>query len=357
MNLSNEIVLELYRIDTQNNRFVKIDEIQTFKNLRWFDRLNGIGGCTFDLDIRDPAANITNWIPFITQVAIKVNGLIVWVGCVEKPSGNYQGVSGISNIRVMSYLYHLQARFITLVYRGEDAAAKAWDFIDEVQSRGNGELMIREGEIQVVGNTSDTLQNQEVSQAIMNQSDNIVGYDFEIVPVQDASKKLSHMLFNAYNRGSSGTIRDTYAPLEFGFNVDGATYSLDGEVFNNITGEGAGTAQGVLSASKSDGNSQVKYTRRETIVPFKNILSYTTLNTVTEARLQKVANERYGVSITLRKGSEYRYGSFKVGDFLKTNLEFPNGLIMNTTARVIELGYSSDKQGVITLEPKLEVIL
>ena len=355
MNLSNEITIELYRINVLTNQYVKIDEITTHQNLRWFDRLNGIGGCTFDLEIQDPKADITNWIPFITQTAIRVNNKIVWVGVVERTSGSYAGVNGKHSVRCMSYLYHLTTRFITLTYRDEDAAAKAWDMIDEVQSRNNGEMMIRKGTIETVGNTSDTLQNQSVAQAIMNQSDNLVGYDFELVPVQDASGKLSQVNFNAYNQ--IGITRDRYAPLEFGFNVDSATYSLDGEVFNNIIGEGAGTSTGVLSAAKSDGDSQVKYTRRETIVPFKNILSYTTLNTVTQARLDDVKNERWNVSVSLRKGSEYSYGAFDVGDFLQTNLVFPNGLIINQLARVIELGYSVDKQGVITLEPKLEIIL
>lgn len=356
MNLSNKIALELYRIDTQNNRYVKVDEVSTFKNLRWFDRLNGIGGGNFDLDIKDPAANISNWIPFVTQVGININGTIVWVGCVEKPDGSYQGVSGKAGIRLMSYLYHLERRFITLKYNDEDAAAKAWDMINEVQSRGNGELMIRQGEIQTVGNTSDTLQNQEVSQAIMNQSDNLVGYSFEFVPVT-VDGKLDHMNFNVYQRENYGVIRDTYAPLEFGFNVQSATYSLDGEVFNNITGEGAGTAAGVLSVQKSNAASQVKYTRRETIAPFKNILTYSTLNTVTQSRLDKVSGEVYSISINLKKGSEYQFGSFKVGDFLKLNLEFPNGMIFDDLARVIEIGYSVDSNGVITVEPKLEIIL
>lgn len=355
MNLSNEITIELYRINVLTNQYVKIDEVTTHQNLRWFDRLNGIGGATFELDIKDPAANVTNWIPFITQVAIRINKKIVWVGCVEKPSGSYSGVSGRHSVRCMGYFFHLTTRFITLSYRNEDAAAKAWDFIDEVQSRNNGEMMIREGTVETVGNTSDTLQNQSVAQAIMNQSDNLVGYDFELLPVQDADGKLQQMNFNAYNL--IGQTRNRYAPLEFGFNVQGATYSLDGEVFNNITGEGAGTSSGVLSASKSDGDSQVKYTRRENVAPFKNILSYKTLNTVTEARLEAVKNERYSVSIDLKKGSEYQFGAINVGDFVLTNLVFPNGLTLAETARVIELGYSVDRQGVITLEPKLDIIL
>lgn len=355
MNLSNEITIELYRINVLTNQFVKIDEVITHKNLRWFDRLNGLGGATFNLEIQDPKADITNWIPFVTQVAIRVNNKIVWVGVVERPSGGYNGVSGNHSVRCISYLYHLTTRYVTLTYKNQDAAAKAWDMIDEVQSRNNGEMMIREGTIETVGNTSDTLQNQSVAQAIMNQSDNLVGYDFQLLPVQNSSGQLEQVNFNAFNQ--IGITRDRYAPLEFGFTVDSADYSLDGEVFNNITGEGAGTSTGILSASKSDGDSQVKYTRRENVAPFKNILSYKTLNTVTQARLDDVKNEKYAVSISLRKGSVYQYGAFNVGDFLQTNLEFPNGLVINQLARVIELGYSVDNLGVITLEPKLEIIL
>lgn len=355
MSLSNKITIELYRIDVANNQFVKIDEVDTHRNLRWFDRLNGIGGATFDLEIQDPKADITNWKPYVTTVAIRIEKKIVWVGMVEKTNGNYSGVKGKHSVRCMSYLHHLSSRIITTSYRDQDAAAEAWNFIDTVQSRSNGELMIREGSLDTVGNTSDTLKNQEVSQAIMNQADNLVGYDFEFKPVQDSNGLLSQVNFNAFT--SIGVSRSDYAPLEFGFNVDGATYSLDTELYNNVTGEGASTNTGVITAAYSDGDSQIEYTRRETVKPYKNILSYTTLNVLTESYLDKVKGEVYSINIGIRKGSEYKIGNVNIGDTVNTNLVFPNGLVITGTARIIELGYNVDSNGVILLEPKLQVIL
>jgi len=355
MSLSNKITIELYRVDVLNNRFVKIDEVSTHRNLYWFDRLNGVGGVTFDLDIKDPKADITNWKQFVTAIAINVNGQIRWVGCAAKTTGTYYGVSGRMNIEGFSYLYHLMGRYLTLKYKDLDAAAEAWEFIDEVQSRVNGELMIREGTIETVGNTSDTLQNQKVAQAIINQSDNLVGYDFELVPVTDSNGLLSQVNFNAYVL--KGVTRDRYAPLEFGVNVSGATYTLANEVSNNVTGQGAGVTNEVITRSASDGTSQVEFTRRESIQPFKGVSSYNTLAYYTQAFLDKNKSERYMVNVTLKQGGDYKFGGFQIGDFLKLNLIFPNGLTMDGTARVIELGHRVDINGVITLEPKLEVIL
>lgn len=350
-----DVVIELYRINISQNRFDKIDEIQTYKNLRWFDRLNGVGSAAFSLEIQDSKAEQTNWKRYITQVAIRVNNLVVWVGHVDKVSANYKGVKGKKDIRCLSYLGHLLDRKITKRYTTQDASLIAWDMIDTVQSRTNGELMIREGSLDTVGDTSDTLQNQSVANALINQSDNLIGYDFEFKPTQGADGLLDEVTFNLYD--TIGVTRDSYAPLEFGFNVNGASYVTSSEIYNNVTGEGAGTATDVISASYSDGASQLEYTRRETIKPYKNIRTYQTLNLLTENYLDRVKDESYTVGVDLMPNGEYRYGAFGIGDYLPLNLEFPDGTVFDQNARVVELGANVDDEGVIYLEPKLETIL
>lgn len=348
--------IELYRLSVTQSRLDKIDEIITYDNLKYGDKLNGIGSASFSLDIHDPKGQIENLRRFVTQVAIKRNNTIVWVGGINKNSFSYQNNKGITNVSALSYLAHLSNRFTPSDYkkRSVDAGVIAWDLINTVQTRTNGELMIREGTIETIGDIDESLSYASVASALMNQSNNLTGYTFNFVPVQSANGNLDHILFNVYKY--FGNVRNELPPLEIGTTVDRIVATTQDNITNSGTAEGAGTNNDVLTRIASNAPSQLAYTRREGVYSFKDISLGTTLQLKINNIINKFKVDRYDLNLDLTPNTELRYGAFGLGDILKCNIVLPNGFTIDNYVRVIELGVDVTKEGVEYLTPKVELI-
>lgn len=348
--------IELYKLIVSQSRLDKVDEIITFDGLKFGDKLNGIGSASFNLDIHDPKGQIENLRRYVTQVAIKRNGTIIWVGGINKSTFSYSNNKGVTNISALSYLAHLSNRFTPSDYkkRNVDAGVIAWDLINTVQSRTNGELMIEQGTIETIGNIDESLSYASVASALMNQSNNLTGYTFTFVPVQNAGGNLDHILFNVYKY--FGNIRSELPPLEIGTTVDRISATTQDNIVNSATAEGAGTNTDVISRIASDAGSQLAYSRREGVYSFKDISLGSTLQLKVNNIINKFKVDRYDLNLELIPNTELRYGAFGLGDILKCNLILPNGFVVDNFVRVIELGVDVSKEGVEYITPKVELI-
>lgn len=348
--------IEVYRIDVSNNQFVKVDEITTFQGLSYFSRLNSYGSCSFNLNVYDPKATQETLSRYRHQIAVKRNGTIVWVGPIVKIVGNLEGVKGVVQIQAISYLQHLRARFTdTLVsYLSEDAGDIAWNLIDTIQSRTNGELMIREGNIEVSEDRDRTYERAGIAKLIVNLSNVINGFDFEFVPQQDASGLLEQINFNVYK--SLSTTRNNYI-----LNMDSLInlrWSTTGNLVNTVIFDGAGTGDSILTAEASDSSSQIGFTRREDRVASKDVSIQDNLQEKADEYIRVDKVNTYDIQCTVRPGITPSYGEIGLGDIVTYDFVTEDNSFVNFqgTARVLELIVSIDQNGAEKLIPALDIV-
>lgn len=353
-----EYQIELYRINVSENRFDRVDIITTYSNgFSFFDRLNGIGGAEFSLDIYDPKSRIDNLRRFATNIAIKRNGTFIWVGPIDKNTFRWNGVSGSVSVSAKSYVSHLTRRFSPATYKvtNQEVSTIYWDLINLVQNRTNGELLIEQGTLQTIGNGDETLNYQSIAKAIIDRSDNLNSFDFTFAPSQTATGELDSVLFNVYT--GLGTVRNDLPALEIGRTVNDVTATTQNDIINDVIAEGAGMNTDVIVSNVTNASSQVANTRREAVVGFKDISNKTKLTDKANAFLDVNSVERYDVNMDIMPGTPLRYGAVSLGDVVKTKISFPNGLNINGYARIIELAVDVDVQGVEMVTPKLQLII
>ena len=349
--------IELYNIDTTTSAFSKIDILTTFSSLSFFEKLNGIGGAVFTLALQDPKAIISNLYCFKTQVLIRRDGYPVWIGVITNLDGSYSNVEGNITVNCLTYLSHLLNRFTASNYQkiNTDVGDIILDLISYTQGLTQGQLGITEGASETIGNISDTLSYASIGQAIINYSDNIVGFDFTMTPVMDANNELESVAINIYK--GLGNIRNDLPSLELGVNVQTVSFATQGEVFNHITALGSGTGGSVSSTVQQNVYSQQGFTKREAILKYSDISVINTLVLKAARYLTQTQAQRLDINVSLKPESILGYGVFSLGDVLNCNLVKDDTLINFTgTGRVVELRVDVDSQGTEYVTPKLQYI-
>jgi len=352
-----EYTIELYNIDTITGVFTKIDVLTTFTNFVFFSKLNGLGALTFNLALQDPKATQANLYQHKTQVLVKRMGTPVWIGVIDKVTGNYSDVTGTISINCLSYFAHLYARYTSASYIQieVDAGDIVTGLLTYTQALTNGELGIDEGYIETIGTISDTMNYANIGQKIVDYSDNIVGFDFELIPIVDANNNLSSVNLNIYK--GLGRFRDDLPSLELGINVQDVSFASKGDIFNHVTALGSGTGSSILTTIVEDIYSEAGFTRREEILKFSDISVNTTLENKADLFLTDNKVQHYDINITLKPDSVLGYGIFSLGDVLKLNLVKDNSIInFHGTARVVELRVSIDDTGTEYITPKLQYV-
>src|SRR5690348_953846 len=240
--------IEFYYIDVTNEQFVLIDIVESgFKNLSYFNKKNGIGGASLDLNLFHPKAKASLLRRYRTQIIIKYNNSIEWFGFIDKVTFGYQDVEGTIHIEALSYFAHLANRYITASYSQQDGGDIVWDLIDTTQSATNGFLGITQGTIDTTYDHDRSYENKEVAEAIMQLSEVENGLAFRLTATQDSNYRFTGCTINV--APGYGSQRDDLAPLEIGVNVSSVDGSTQGDIVNYVTMYGAGVGQDVIYAN------------------------------------------------------------------------------------------------------------
>lgn len=355
--------LEVYRLDITAQTFTRIDEIITYKNLRWIEKWNGIGGCAFSLNIDDPKATSTNLQRFINHIIVKeyqddsdIVGRIVWSGMITKVSGGYQGNSGTVDIEANTALYHLTARYTDLVrtFTATEQATILWTLINESQSKTNGWLGMTQGTLVTSITRDRTYERGRIAELLMNMANLKNGCSFTFDPLMSSSGLFTGWQFNTYYP-TNGVIRSSLLPLEIGTNIDSVSFNTSGEIFNSITGVGSGTGAATLTSLQTNSGSQLGATLREAFYTNKDVSIQTTLDEQTVAELNRRAIENFEIKVTLRPDTIPYYGDYNCGDYLQLNIQ-RGYMSFNYLALVTEISVSVDDQGVLKVAPTLAII-
>ena len=344
--------IEIYKINLNTNKFDKIDIITDFRNLSYMQKLNGIGECSFDMEIQSEKAVLDNFIPYVSYVVVKKNKDIVWYGPISHLTGNYQDVSGSLSITAYTPLFHFTSRFTenSLVFRQIDQTVIAWNLINTVQSRTFGNLLISNN-----SSASGILRDREyqygnITDLLLNLSNIINGFDFDFTPIIDSNFDLIGTNFNTYYP-FKGTLRNDLPSLKIGENIQAFGFSLDNNFYNQLTVLGSGTGEAVTILS---GNNTLSggYNRIERIEKDSNIVLQSTLQTRANTSIQNNSIPKTNIEMEINSAVRPFLTEFQLGDSLFIDAKLKNNQIFKNYGRISQLSIAVDINGKETINPK-----
>lgn len=347
--------IELYRLNVEDEEFVLLDEITSFLSISFFNKLNGAGGCRFTLHINDGKASSNNLVRYRTTILIKYKGIVVWSGFVIEVSGNYSSSgSSVISVEGIEYFGHFKYRITGSLdlYTNTDAGEIAWQMINTSQSKTNGTLLISKGGIEATKNRDRTYENYIIYDAIVNLTNVIDGFDFELVPTLDSSSRLEGFTFNVYKE--IGVVRESLGYLKIDEEVENVRLTTVGDVYNSIVATSGGFGDQVLRSTQSDTSSQKGYTLLEKYLKFANINIASTLEEHANTYLNNVKVNRYSLDLTLN--SNIGIGQINIGDYVNVNLVLGEYTTIKKKIRVDAKSVNVDNVGEYKINIRSDVI-
>ena len=217
---------------------------------------------------------------------------------------SYTGDGSIINVHYVKIrVYYGTGNIVEVT----DAGAIAWDLIETSQLKTNGDFGITEGTIATTKDRTRTYNNQNIMEAIVNLSDVINGFDFEIT---------NDKVFNVYT--VKGTDLTDSLILEYGRNLQ--TVSIDEdftEPCNNaiVLGEVIDETE-LTRVDRPDVTTQTKYKLREMVLSADNVIDEDTLNEKGDAMLYKYQEPLIKITFEVIRGM-VDVTQFSLGDLIR----------------------------------------
>jgi hypothetical protein len=347
--------IEFYRLDVENEQFVFLGECESFTDLYYDNVLNDVGSCSFNISIYDHYASSVYLRRMSTIVVIKKNNTCVWFGPIADVIGSYSNIDGHVNVTAYSYLYFFKFRNTakSKIYSQIEQCEIAWDLINDSQNQTNGTLLVTEGLNPTSNKRDRTYETYTISEALINLTNIIDGFDFSFEPVFDADNRLSSVLFNSYYP-MKGTDRSDLGKLEIGINISAITFDTISSLYNAITVEGAGTGVPIIYEDE-DEDFQKAYSRIEGYEKASDISEYDSL----EKHGDKLLSERvegYKITLDVMPNSNIINSGLAIGDTVVCNLEVGNYLsLKDRKIRIKSMPISVDEQGIDELSLIAEI--
>lgn len=330
-----------YRLVVKDGSGNNLGEFERYKNLRFTKRLNNYGECSFSVPVNDP--KIASLIALrIYTVHIYRDELLLWAGeqavrqgALDDKGGNW------ATITCYDWFEQWFSRYTAeeVTFTGIDAGQIAWDMIDTAQGEANGDFGITEGTIEATQNRDRTYYNQNIGEAIVNLSNIINGFDFEI----NTSK-----VFNVAS--VIGVDRSDEIRLEYGINVRSIriTEDFSKPVNRGIVIGDSGVLAEPLRVERDNVTSQGIYKIREDLSNEMSVSETETLEEKGDAMLRKFQEPLIKISMEIVRSTTPTIADFAIGDIIK--LIIKTGIYdMNENFRIYEWGVSWDQNDTETL--------
>lgn len=361
--------IEIYRLNVEDASFSRIAYIKNeYIDLTYTNIKNAVGACQFSLDIFSPYARKEYLRPWQCNVAVRYGNKIDWFGPITQVSGGFDGVKGKVTVQCYGYGSHLNARTVTDLTQFDDETFGdiVWSLINTVQSRTNGELLIKDGTDTTTTTHDKTYEEgADIGEKIYGVT-NLDGGPAQILftPVADSDGFISKVNVDRYQ--TRGRTRNDLPTLQLqphpGGNVEAVSFNNKEDLYNYIVGLGAGTGEDRLSDSASDSTSQKTYTRREQYLTFQDVSVASTLEDKVDNELTEKKNLNFKYNIELAPENNPGLGSFIIGDDLNYDLSLENSnedqsYLTQTnsgSAEVVAIGVDIDNEGVPHIVPTLE---
>ena len=292
-----EVTVKQYREKQQPTGYAKDIKVFINKTLNYSPILNLATNA--DLPSTDTemiyGSDTNLWGLTLTPTEVN-NQLIVFL--------QYVGVDVILNINcVYIKVYYSVGNVIKVT----DSGAIAWDLIETSQLKTNGDLGITEGTIATTQDRTRTYNNQNIMEAIINLSDVINGFDFEIT---------DDKVFNVYTvKGDDLT--DSLI-LEYGRNLQSVSIDEDFTTpCNNaiVLGEVIDGTE-LTRVDRPDTTTQAKYKLREMVLSADNVIDENTLNAKGDAMLYKYKEPLIKITFEVMRG-KVDITQFSLGDLIR----------------------------------------
>lgn len=336
-----------YKIVVKDGSGNKLGEFQKFRNLKFGKRLNNYGTCTFEVPVED--SKISSLIA-LRRYTIDIyrtdedGDLLIWAGEQASREGILSN-QGDNWCRIYCYdwLEQLNSRYTAdeVTFTGIDAGAIAWDLIDTAQTEANGDFGITEGSIEATQNRDRVYYNQNILDAIINLSNVINGFDFEI----NNSKVFNVSSFIGVDRSND-------VVLEYGVNIASMRIVEDfSKIVNRaiILGD-SGDFSDPLRVERDDAPSQVLYKIREALSNELTVSEVSTMEEKGDALIRKYQLPLYKVTMDIVRGGELSIADFALGDIIR--LIIKSGIYdLNELFRIYEwtLSYGDDNTETLDL--------
>jgi len=337
-----------YRLIVKDADGNNIGEFEKFRSLKFGKRLNNYGSCQFEVPVDDPKVADLISLRRYTVHIYRDNGvttpLLIWAGEQASRQGNLDDKGGNWVILYCyDWLEQLNSRFTdeSVTFTNTDAGAIAWGLINTTQTGSNASFGITEGTITATQNRDRTYTNKNVLEAIIELSNVINGFDFEI----NNSK-----VFNVYE--SIGVDRSADIVLEYGINITTMRIMEDfSKIVNRaiILGD-SGVALEPSRVDTDDASAQTLYKIREAISNELTTSETGTLEDKGEALIRKYSAPLYKITMGIVRGKTPTIGDFAIGDIITIKVQ--NGLYnINQKFRIFEwtLSYSDDNTETLDL--------
>lgn len=290
-----------------------LGEIVNFKNLKFGKRLNNYGQCSFDILVDDTTAGALISLREYSILVYKVTStgnVLVWAGEQVRRTGKLdEEENDWCTIYCYDWLYLFKDRYTasSVTYDGIDAGLIAWGMINTSQSKTNGNFGITQGTIATTSNRGRTYYNQNIMEAIVNLSDVIGGFDFEIT---------NDKIFNVYT--VKGDDLTDSVVLEYNRNLQNVEIDEDfTNPCNNAIVLGEVYGDDALSrVDRADSTSQLASKLREKVLTADDVIDLDTLNSKGDALLAKYKVPLIKVTFELIKSS-VSITSFSLGDQIR----------------------------------------
>lgn len=309
-----------YTIKVKNYNGDFMGEFRTFRALKFTKNLNGYGSCSFEVPVEDREAGLLvvprRYTVYIYRRENKeYEGTLVWAGEQVLRNAHLKG-DGDDWIEVHCHswfegLYHRytaqQVRFDQI-----DAGEIAWDMINTTQSEAHGDMGIVRGNIEETMRRDREYYNQNIGEAIVNLSNVISGFDFEITDEKE---------FNVYP--VKGQDKSDEIVFELGMNVKEMDIKEDFvNPVNRAIILGEATDESELQRVERENEDFMKtYRLREGLISEMDIAGLATLQDRGDAMLRKYQLPLMTLDMKVLESSAPNITDFSLGDLIRVIVE------------------------------------
>lgn len=331
----------IYTIKVQNADGDFIGEFQNFRSLKFSKKLNNYSECSFQIPVSDPKAESLIALRRFS-VWVYREDLLLWSGQQVLRSGDLDNKGdNWATITCYDWLEKLNSRFTadSVTFTGQDAGDIAWSLINTTQGQTNGDIGIVQGTITATMDRDRTYNNNNVAEAIINLSNVINGFDFEITNLK---------VFNVYT--SIGIDRSDDIILEYGVNIRTVriTEDFSKPVNRAIVLGNSGDLTDALRVERNDVTSQALYLVEESLINEMEVSDPTTLEEKGDAFMRKYASPLLKLSFGIVRSTTPTIADFSLGDIIRIKIK--DGIYnIDENFRVFEWTVDYDEDNTETL--------
>lgn len=254
-------------------------------------------------------------------------------------------------LRAVGFLELFAKRYLapsdTLTYTTTDIGQIAWNFINQTQSKTDGDWGITQGTLQTSRDITDTWEpyGSSIKEILIGLTERINGIDFEFTPDKQ---------FNVYYPG----IGSDKSELLFSYpgNITAIGFPRDATTLvNTSVNRGSGNGDVQLIETRTDSASQSTYKLRERIDDYPSVSVTQTLDDKGDETLRLFASPTSIPEVTLDGNKEPFLGSYWLGDRVRYTVEgYPAfAAINNQTWRINEITVDVDENDHENIQQKV----